>query len=203
MQVEVSATPLLTIGGVDNVEYYLDSAKHQLHNLYLVKPVHIMTCYCHCPLIMALSQSEKNPGRLYLKCSICRCNRRIMNAETKPKLGWKGVESRRGAQDSTSSSYPSKETSRWKRPKFENVKKKERRRMLNDKRGNVSIQRKWEMKTLMNGNENMCRREKKNGGMVNDVMERRRWGFVQAPLKGIGSGTSKVTWQALIGQPIS
>ena len=38
MQVEVSATPLLTTGGVDNVEYYLDSAKRQLHNLYLANP---------------------------------------------------------------------------------------------------------------------------------------------------------------------
>ena len=49
--------------GVDNVEYYLESAKHQLHNFYLAKLVHIMKCYCHRPLIMLKSQSEKNPGR--------------------------------------------------------------------------------------------------------------------------------------------
>ena len=54
--------------GVDNVEYYLDSAKHKLHNFFLSKPVHIMECYCKRPLIMSLSQSERNPGRLFLKC---------------------------------------------------------------------------------------------------------------------------------------
>ena len=54
--------------GVDNVEYYLDSAKHKLHNFFLSKPVHIMECYCKRPLVMSLSQSEKNPGRLFLKC---------------------------------------------------------------------------------------------------------------------------------------
>ena len=54
--------------GVDNVEYYLDSAKHTLHNFFLSKPVHIMECYCKRPLIMSLSQSERNPGRLFLKC---------------------------------------------------------------------------------------------------------------------------------------
>ena len=62
------------VSGLDNVEYYLESAKHQLHHFYLTKPVHIMKCYCHRPLIMALSQSEKNPGRLYLRCPKCWCN---------------------------------------------------------------------------------------------------------------------------------
>ena len=32
--------------GVDNVEYYLDSVKCQLHNFYLAKPVLVMKCYC-------------------------------------------------------------------------------------------------------------------------------------------------------------
>ena len=60
--------------GVDNAEYYLDSAKHKLHNFFLSKPVHIMECYCHRPLIMSMSQSEKNPGRLFLKCPKRWCN---------------------------------------------------------------------------------------------------------------------------------
>ena len=60
--------------GVDNVEYYLDSAKHKLHNFFLSKPVHIMECYCNRPLIMSMSQSEKNPGRLYFKCPKRWCN---------------------------------------------------------------------------------------------------------------------------------
>ena len=50
--------------------------------------------------------------------------------------------------------------------------------------------------------EHVYQQEKKNGGAVTDIMERRRWRLA-GPLKGIGSGTSKVTWQALIGQPIS
>ena len=54
--------------GVNDIEYCLDSAKHKLHKFFLSKPVHIMECYCHRPLIMSLSQSEKNPGRLFLKC---------------------------------------------------------------------------------------------------------------------------------------
>ena len=36
--------------GVDNVEYYLESAKCQVHNFYLAKPVHVMKCYCKRPL---------------------------------------------------------------------------------------------------------------------------------------------------------
>ena len=51
-----------------HVEYYLDSAKCQLHDFFLSKRVHIMECYCKRPLIMSLSQSERNPGRLFLKC---------------------------------------------------------------------------------------------------------------------------------------
>ena len=60
--------------GVDNVEYYLDSVKRQLHNFYLVKPVHVMKCYCKRPLVMSLSQSEKNPERLFLKCPKRSCD---------------------------------------------------------------------------------------------------------------------------------
>jgi len=60
--------------GVDNVENYVESTNRQLHNPYLSKPVHIMKWYCKRQLIMSMSQSEKNPGRLYLKCSKRWCN---------------------------------------------------------------------------------------------------------------------------------
>ena len=60
--------------GVDNVEHYLESAKRQLHNFYLAKPVHVMKCYCKRSLVMSLSQSKKNPGRLFLKCPKRQCN---------------------------------------------------------------------------------------------------------------------------------
>ena len=42
--------------GVNDIEYYLESAKCQLHDFYLTKPMHIMKCYCHRPLIMSMSQ---------------------------------------------------------------------------------------------------------------------------------------------------
>ena len=40
----------------------------------VAKPIHIMKCYCHCPLTMSKSHSEKNPGRLFLKCPKQQCN---------------------------------------------------------------------------------------------------------------------------------
>jgi len=54
--------------GMDHVEYYLRSAKRQLHNFYQAKPIHIVKCYCKLPLVMSVSQSEKNRERLFLKC---------------------------------------------------------------------------------------------------------------------------------------
>ena len=100
--------------GVDNVEYYLDSAKRQLHNFFLSKPVHVMECYCKRPLVMSLSQSEKNPGRLFLKClsvGAVSFSGWTKNPEAKPKLGWKGVEFMKGIHYPKSCSHLSKETS--------------------------------------------------------------------------------------------
>jgi len=53
----------------DKVQYYLDSAQRQLHEFYHRLPLDNMKCFCDRPLIMTLSHSEKNPGRLFLKCS--------------------------------------------------------------------------------------------------------------------------------------
>ena len=54
--------------GVNRVEYYVDSAKRQLHQFYLENELDKMQCYCESPLIMSQSQSERNLGRLFFKC---------------------------------------------------------------------------------------------------------------------------------------
>ena len=61
-------------GEKDNVQYYLDSAQRQLHQFYHRLPLEQMKCFCERPLIMTLSHSEKNPGRLFLKCSKRWCD---------------------------------------------------------------------------------------------------------------------------------
>ena len=59
--------------GVDRVEYYVDAAKRQLHDFYLENPLNKLQCYCERPLIVSQSQSEKNPGRMFFRCSKRNC----------------------------------------------------------------------------------------------------------------------------------
>ena len=54
--------------GVDNVDYYLQSARSQIEPYYTRIPLDKMKCYCDRHVYMSMSQSDKNPGRLYLKC---------------------------------------------------------------------------------------------------------------------------------------
>jgi len=61
-------------GEKDNVQYYLDCVQGQLHEFYYRLPLDNMKCFCERPLIMTLSRSEKNPGRLFLKCSKRWCD---------------------------------------------------------------------------------------------------------------------------------
>jgi len=61
-------------GEKDNVQYYLDSVKRQLHEFYRRLPLDKIKCFCDRPLIMTMSHSEKNPGRLFLKCSKRWCD---------------------------------------------------------------------------------------------------------------------------------
>jgi len=58
----------------NKVQYYLESAQRQLHEFYHRLPLDNMKCFCDRPLIMTLSHSEKNPGRLFLKCSKRWCD---------------------------------------------------------------------------------------------------------------------------------
>lgn len=43
-------------------------------DLYRALPNQSLQCYCKCPLIMTVSHTEKNPERLFLKCSQRPCD---------------------------------------------------------------------------------------------------------------------------------
>ena len=59
--------------GLDRAEYYLESVKRQLHHYYK-DPNNIgMKCYCQKSTVLSMSNSEKNPGRLYFKCPKREC----------------------------------------------------------------------------------------------------------------------------------
>ena len=60
--------------GVDNVDYYLQSARSQIEPYYTRIPLDKMKCYCDRHLYMSMSHSDKNPGRLYLKCPKRYCD---------------------------------------------------------------------------------------------------------------------------------
>lgn len=70
--------------GADRVECYVGSAKRQLHEFYLSKKLVPMLCYCRRPSIMSQSRSDKNPGRMFLRCSK-RCCQFFQWADQKPK----------------------------------------------------------------------------------------------------------------------
>ena len=58
---------------VDNADYYLQSARSQIIPYYIRMPLDRMKCYCDRHVYMSMSQSDKNPGRLYLKCPKRHC----------------------------------------------------------------------------------------------------------------------------------
>ena len=60
--------------GVDNVGYYLQSARQQIIPYYVRIPLDKMKCFCDRNLYMSMSHSDKNPGRLYLKCPKRYCD---------------------------------------------------------------------------------------------------------------------------------
>ena len=60
--------------GTDNVEYYLQSARHQIDPYYVTTPLGNMKCYCDKSRYMSMSHSDRNPGRLYLKCPKRYCD---------------------------------------------------------------------------------------------------------------------------------
>ena len=58
----------------DKVEYYPDSVQNQLHFYFRELPLVQMNCFCDKGLILTMSHSEKNPGRLFFKCSKRWCD---------------------------------------------------------------------------------------------------------------------------------
>ena len=60
--------------GADQVGDYLQAVQEQTHPCYTNIPPEKFRCECNMSMILAMSKSEKNPGRLYLKCPKKSCN---------------------------------------------------------------------------------------------------------------------------------
>ena len=56
--------------GLDGAEHYLESVKGQLHHYYKDPNKIGMKCYCRKSTVLSMSNWEKNPGRLNVKCPI-------------------------------------------------------------------------------------------------------------------------------------
>lgn len=59
--------------GLDEAEHYLEFVKGQLHHYYKDPNKIGMNCYCRKSTVLYMSNSEKNPGRLYFKCHRREC----------------------------------------------------------------------------------------------------------------------------------
>jgi len=60
--------------GEDDVNEYLQAVQEQTHPCYNNIPPEKFRCECNMSMILAMSKSENNPGRLYLKCPKRSCN---------------------------------------------------------------------------------------------------------------------------------
>ena len=59
--------------GEDELQDYLRAVQKQTHPCYRTIPPENFLCECKQSMILAMSKSEKNPGRLYLKCPKRQC----------------------------------------------------------------------------------------------------------------------------------
>ena len=59
--------------GKENLAAYLKAVEEQTHPVYVQIPPERFKCQCDMSMILAISKSEKNPGRLYLKCPKRKC----------------------------------------------------------------------------------------------------------------------------------
>ena len=57
----------------ENLAAYLRAMEEQTHPVYAQIAPEKFKCACDLSMILAMSQSEKNPGRLYLKCPKRSC----------------------------------------------------------------------------------------------------------------------------------
>ena len=60
--------------GAPQIDSYLNAATQQLQDFYRPLPLEKMKCYCSNNLNLCLSNSERNPGRLFFKCSKRECD---------------------------------------------------------------------------------------------------------------------------------
>ena len=59
--------------GKEDLANYLRAVEQQTHPCYAKIAPEKFKCECDLSMILAMSQSEKNPGRLYLKCPKRSC----------------------------------------------------------------------------------------------------------------------------------
>lgn len=60
--------------GEDEIDTYLQQVEKQTHPCYVKIPPEKFRCECNLSMVLALSKSEKNPNRLYLKCPKRSCD---------------------------------------------------------------------------------------------------------------------------------
>ena len=149
--------------GVDNVDYYLQSARSQIEPYYIRMPLDRMKCYCDRQVYMSMSHSDKNPGRLYLKCPKRYCEF-FQWVDTAPhgKIRAHWESPRREGYSRPPHLFQPQPREEWQRV---DALCQERRNQFQEQ------ERKRER-------ERVYQEEKKrSGGMVNDGMERRRYGL--------------------------
>ena len=59
--------------GKENLAAYLKAVEEQTHLVYAQIAPEKFKCQCDMSMILAMSKSENNPGRLYLKCPKRKC----------------------------------------------------------------------------------------------------------------------------------
>ena len=95
--------------GVDRAENYLESVKRQLHGYYKDPNKIGMKCYCRKSAVLTLSNSDKNPGRLYFKCPKREC-RFFQWADVEPRgLVNDRLESKSTPCDSVDGRFPNRD----------------------------------------------------------------------------------------------
>ena len=60
--------------GAHQVDTYIPALKNQLQDFLRLLPLTKMKCFCSNTLNLAMSNSERNPGRLFFKCSKRECD---------------------------------------------------------------------------------------------------------------------------------
>ena len=155
--------------GVDNVDYYLQSARHQIEPYYARIPLDKMKCYCARHLYMSMSHSDKNPGRLFLKCPKRYCD--FFQWVDTPPCG----KTRAHLESPSREGYPRPPHLFQPQPREELCKK--RRKEFQDQERKYS--EKLRHSTFEERERERVYQEelKRSGGIVNDGMERRRYGL--------------------------